>query len=154
MSRITEREFVKGVVDLLARRSTCLKGQVGALALKDGRIIATGYNGAPSGESHCIDVGCDINSEGSCIRTTHAEANLISIAARFGISLEGIDVVCNYSPCFTCARLMVNAKINSLTYYRFYKDTSGLDLLDRADIVTNYFGGPVTSKIIDDEIPF
>lgn len=136
MKRISEIEYIKGVVDLLAKRSTCLKGSVGALALRDGRIVATGYNGAPSGEDHCIDVGCDINSEGSCIRTIHAEANLVSIAARFGVSLENTDIVCSYSPCVVCARLMLNLKIRKLTFFKLYKDCSGLDLLyDHAIII-------------------
>lgn len=126
--RITEIEFFKGVVDLLAKRSTCLKGAVGAIAVREGRIIATGYNGAPSGEPHCEDVGCDI-VDNCCVRTVHAETNLISIAARFGISLEGSDIICSKSPCLVCARLLLNSKIRGLTYFKAYKDARGLDLL-------------------------
>lgn len=128
MKRITEIDFLKGVVDLLAQRSTCVKDRVAAIAVRDGRIIATGYNGAPSGEPHCTDVGCDIVN-GSCVRTVHAETNLISIAARFGISLEGLDIICSKSPCITCARLLLNVKIRRITYFKSYKDPRGLELL-------------------------
>ncbi len=137
MIRITELQFLHAVVDLLAQRSTCVKGKVGAIAIRDGRIIATGYNGAPSGEPHCIDVGCDI-VDGCCVRTVHAETNLISIAARFGISLEGTDIYCSKSPCLICARLLLNAKIESFTYFKEYKDLRGTKLLfDHGILILN-----------------
>ena len=65
MRRITELEYIKGVLGVLEQRSTCVKGKVGAIAMREGRIVATGYNGAPSGEPHCTDVGCDV-VDGCC----------------------------------------------------------------------------------------
>lgn len=78
------REMCKAVSML----GTCKRARVGALIVRDGRIICTGYNGSPPGEVHCIDVGCDM-VDGHCIRTTHAEANAIAFAARNGIATAG-----------------------------------------------------------------
>lgn len=121
---------------LFSERSTCNRGQVGAVLVKDKRIIATGYNGAPPGMPHCIDVGCDelilwelkgndtyeeVNL--GCQRTVHAEANAILYAARHGISTDGTTMYCTYSPCERCVLLMSSAGIKKIIYDKPYRAT-------------------------------
>lgn len=72
----------------VASRATCPRASVGAVIVKDNRILSTGYNGAPAGEEHCIDVGCQMEND-HCIRTIHAETNAIAFAAKYGIALDG-----------------------------------------------------------------
>lgn len=122
---------------LFAERSTCNRGQVGAVLVKDDRIISTGYNGAPSGMPHCTEVGCDelvlYEDRGSdgwdkevnlgCQRTIHAEANVILYAARHGISTEGASIYCTHSPCERCVLLLANAGIAKIVWDKPYRAT-------------------------------
>lgn len=115
---------------LVSKRSTCSRRQVGALAEKDGRVLVTGYNGAPSGFPHCIDRGgCRLSERGGCLDAVHAEANLVAFAAKHGISLEGATVYTTCAPCLDCARILVNAGIKKVIYAEEYRDTRGKDLL-------------------------
>src|SRR5690348_17307641 len=86
--RISRQELMLGVAKLFGQRGTCPRARVGCVIEKDGRTLSTGYNGSPPKEPHCDDVGCQME-DGHCIRTTHAEANAIAFAARYGIKLEG-----------------------------------------------------------------
>lgn len=88
MTRISREEILIETTKLEAKRGTCLRAQVGCVIAIEGRVIATGYNGAPPGEPHCFDVGCQME-EGHCVRTIHAEANAICWAARRGVSVLG-----------------------------------------------------------------
>jgi dCMP deaminase len=124
---------------LFAERATCKRGKVGAVLVKDDRIISTGYNGAPPGMPHCTDVGCDElilfekipgilmpqfePVELGCQRTIHAEANVLLYAARHGIPTEGAHLYCTYSPCERCALLLANAGIKKLIYDKPYRAT-------------------------------
>ena len=97
MKRPGRVSWLMSLALLVSKRSTCSRRQVGALAEKDGRVLVTGYNGAPSGFPHCIDHGgCRLNERGGCLDAVHAEANLIAFAAKHGISLEGATV---YTTC-------------------------------------------------------
>lgn len=127
MKRISRDELYIKIALLFAKRSTCKRGQVGAVAVKDNRIIASGYNGSPSGLPHCNNDSC--NLEAGCLNTIHAEANLIAFAARAGISLEGSILYCTHAPCKKCAELIVQAGFGQVKYLMPYRDTSGLDLL-------------------------
>ena len=114
---------------LFAARSTCLKPN-GAVLVKDNDLISQGFNGACSGLPHCTDLGaCETGSDGGCIRTVHAESNLIAKAAKRGISTEGSEVFCTTSPCYSCAKLLVNAGIKKITYVNEYRDPRGIELL-------------------------
>jgi dCMP deaminase len=116
---------------LVARRGTCPRAQVGALLVKDRRIVSMGYNGAPPGFKHCTDVGCDeMDGQQGCIRTIHGEANAIAFAARHGIVTAGTTMYCTYSPCKKCAELMLSAGIIRFVYNREYR-AGALDLLDK-----------------------
>jgi len=134
MRRISREELFMEIAGLVAMRSTCERAQVGAVVVKDKRIVATGYGGAPSGQPHCTEVGCEIGPGGGCIRTTHAEANIIAFAARNGLQLEGCDMYVTLSPCYTCAKLIINAGIRTVIYRDEYREDSGLKLLRKAGV--------------------
>lgn len=136
MSRISREEMFMGMAKLLAERSTCARAKVGALLVKDNRVISTGYGGAPSGEPHCLDVGCEIGPDGGCIKTVHAEAGCISYSAKEGIATKGTHLYVTLSPCLNCAKLLINAGIEKVFYLKKYRDTSGIDLLNKRGIET------------------
>lgn len=113
MDRISRVDLLVEVTKLIAKRGTCNRAQVGCVIARDGRIIVTGYNGSPPGLNHCLDVGCDM-VENHCIRTTHAEANAIAFAARYGISVEGCTLFTygwEKGICWTCKKLALSAGI-------------------------------------------
>ncbi len=87
-----KQEVLERIVKAVSLLGTCKRSKVGALIVRDGRIISTGYNGSPPGSSHCLDAGCEM-SNGHCIRTTHAESNAIAFAARHGIATEGATII-------------------------------------------------------------
>jgi dCMP deaminase len=132
----TDREFVlMRTAQLYASRSTCLRAQVGAILARDGRIISTGYNGAPSGISHCSEGnGCMIFGP-PCIRTVHAEANCIAYAAKWGISTDGAWLYTTHSPCNDCAKLLINAGIARVVYLNEYRYLEPLEFLMTAGVI-------------------
>jgi len=105
---------------------------VGCTVTKDGRIIVTGYNGSIKGLPHCTDENC--NADNPCLNTVHAEANAISYAARFGISLIGATLYCTSGPCRKCAELIVQAGIQTVVYLTPYRTTEGIDLLMKCGV--------------------
>ena len=123
------------VVTTIAQRSTCEKLQVGAVIALAGRILSTGYNGAPAGLPHCLAVGCEIFGD-HCVRTVHAEANAVAWAARYGVPVGGADLFCTDAPCLDCSKLLVNAGIKRVYYKRAYHDIRGLKLLMAATVET------------------
>lgn len=134
LPRIDRDEMLMRVAVIVSNRGTCNRAQVGAVLARDGRIISTGYVGAPSGLPHCTDVGCDTSTYSGCLRTVHAEANAIAFAARYGISTDGSDLYCTHSPCGNCAKLIINAGISRLIYEMEYRDIKPLGLLAAAGI--------------------
>lgn len=112
-------EYFLGIMDAVAARATCDRGKSGSVIVRDKRIVATGYVGAPVGITHCDEAGHEMHTvthpDGTtsqhCIRTTHAEQNAIVHAARFGSSLEGSTLYCNMTPCYACAKMILNAGI-------------------------------------------
>lgn len=119
---------------VISARGTCTRAFVGAVLAKEGRIISTGYVGAPSGLPHCSDVGDQIGADGGCTRTVHAEANAIAFAARAGTSTEGSELYCTHSPCLGCAKLIINAGITAVYFENYYRELDGLALLDDAGV--------------------
>lgn len=124
-------EYFLGIVSAVGQRSTCLRHQVGALAVRDKRILTTGYNGAPSGAKDCLELGCLREEAGipsgekhEVCRAVHAEQNVITQAALHGVSLEGCTIYCSHSPCVLCAKMLVNAKISRHVYSLDYPDVS------------------------------
>ena len=126
---------------MVAKRSTCLRRQVGALIVKDKRILATGYNGAPAGLKHCEEVGCirketqvPSGQRHELCRGLHAEQNAIIQAAYHGISIKGATLYCTTSPCVICAKMIINAGIKEVIYEEGYDDPLAMELLKEAGI--------------------
>lgn len=117
--RLPRHSLFMMTAELFGRRSSCPRANVGCVATLEGRIIASGYVGAPHGLPHCLEVGCELEN-GHCVRTVHAEANLIAWAARIGTSLLGSTVWCTHSPCRRCAQLLSNAGVEKLVYQDRY----------------------------------
>lgn len=137
IGRFPKRDVYLRIAEITSLRGTCPRAQVGAVLVMDGRLISTGYNGAPSHMAHCTDVGCQIEN-GHCIRAVHAEANAIAFAARKGIATEGATLFCTHEPCSTCAKLLINAGIVAVHYMTSYSHTHhGIALLSEAGIKVN-----------------
>jgi dCMP deaminase len=139
IDRPTLDEYFMEIATVVARRSTCLRNQVGALFVKNKRILSTGYNGAPAGLEHCDVVGCAREGVASgtrheLCRAVHAEQNAIIQAALHGISIEGATLYCTHQPCILCAKMMINARIAKVVYQRSYPDGTALDFLQQAGI--------------------
>jgi len=132
-------EYFMEIAEVVAKRSTCLRNQVGALFVRNKRILTTGYNGAPSGLPHCEEVGCAREGVASgtrheLCRAVHAEQNAIIQAALHGISIEGATLYCTHQPCILCAKMMINARIKKVVYRQSYPDETALQFLDQAGI--------------------
>jgi len=109
--------------------------------VREGRIIATGYNSSPTGTSHCSDVGCLIDSDtGGCVRTIHAEAGAISFAAKHGIALDGSTLYVTLSPCLDCAKLILNAGIEKVFFGTGYRKVEGVNFLRGAGVEVEEWG--------------
>ena len=104
---------------LLSMRSTCPRLFVGALVVRNRRIIAGGYNGSVAHESHCIDVGCLLR-DGHCLRTIHAEMNALTQCAKFGVQTEGAEIYVTHFPCLQCTKLIIQAGISKIHYQKDY----------------------------------
>lgn len=126
--RLSRPDLFMSAAMLYARRSSCLRAQVGAVAIREGRIVSAGYVGAPAGMPDCTSNGCEIEN-GGCIRSVHAEANLIAWAARTGTPLQGTEVYCTHSPCLACAKLLINVGITRFHFIQDYRDHRGTQLL-------------------------
>ena len=120
---------------LIARRSTCRRKQVGAILVRNWREIASGYVGAPSGFGHCSQQNCSLHKP--CTRTVHAEANAIAWSAREGIPTFGSAMYTTLSPCNECAKLIINAGIQSVIFDELYRDQKPLVLLKMAGITVH-----------------
>jgi dCMP deaminase len=136
-------DYFMDIVKLVARRSTCLRRSVGAILVKDKRILATGYNGAPSGLKHCLEVGClreqlNIRSgeRHELCRGLHAEQNAIIQSALHGVSLKGATLYCTNQPCSICAKMIINAGIVRVLYRDGYRDSMAEDMLKEAGVET------------------
>lgn len=136
-SRIDRETMFMQITEVVAKRSTCLRAQVGATIIRDNRVVSIGYAGAPSRLKHCTENGCKME-DGHCIRTVHAEANAIAFAAKAGISTDGAEMYVTHSPCTNCAKLIINSGIRRVTYKEYRGD--GIELLDHAGIEVIYFG--------------
>lgn len=144
MSRPTRDETYMEICCVLRKRSTCQRGKVGAVLVRDKRIIATGYNGSPPGAPHCTEFGCDVRDNdhlSGCQRTLHAEANVIAFAARHGQVSDGATIYCTAGPCLKCAQLIVSAGVIEVVYARPYRLPEGLELLDSLAIPTRQLPG-------------
>lgn len=134
-------EYFMDIAALVARRSTCLRRSVGAVLVRDRRILATGYNGAPSGLRHCLEVGCmraqmniPSGERHELCRGLHAEQNAIIQAALHGVSVKGSSLYCTNHPCIICAKMIINAGIIRIHFREGYMDRLAEEMLKDADI--------------------
>lgn len=134
MERITWDQFFLAQCHLLALRSTCTRLAVGAVVVRDRRIIAGGYNGSISGGDHCIDQGCYV-VDNHCVRTIHAEMNALLQCAKYGVSVSGADLYVTHFPCLPCTKSIIQSGISRLYYAMDYKNNSyAIELLKQAGI--------------------
>ncbi len=122
-----------------ATRSTCLRRQVGAVLVRDKRALATGYNGAPRGVAHCLDVGCLRDQLGipsgerhELCRAIHAEQNAIIQAAVHGVAIDGSVLYCTHQPCVLCAKMLINCGVREVHFIEGYPDELSLALIEEA----------------------
>ncbi len=134
-------EYFMGIARMVRQRSTCLRRQVGAIIVKDKRILATGYNGAPRGMRHCSEVGCLREAENvppgerhELCRGIHAEQNAIVQSAAFGVPIQGSVLYCTHFPCVLCAKMLINAGICELVVLEAYPDDLSHTMLREAGI--------------------
>jgi len=134
-------EYFLQLADLVASRSTCMRRHVGAVLVRNERIIATGYNGAPRGLKHCLDIGCLREEQGipsghryELCRGVHAEQNALINAAYYGVSTQDTVLYCTNQPCIICARMIINAGINKVVHRGNFNDSLALEFLDEAGI--------------------
>ena len=140
-SRRTWPDYFMTLADQVSMQSTCLRRKVGALAVRDKRILATGYNGAPRGLQHCTETGClrdqmhiPSGERHELCRATHAEQNVICQAASSGVSLEGADIYCTTHPCLICTKMLINCAIARVIYRDGYPDNLSAQFLAAANI--------------------
>jgi dCMP deaminase len=134
-------EYFMHMAELASTRSTCLRRQVGAVIVKDKKILATGYNGAPSGLKHCLDIGCLREKLGipsgerhELCRATHAEQNAIVQAALFGVSIKDSVMYSTTQPCILCTKLIINAGIKKMVIKDSYPDLMAMQMLKEAKV--------------------
>lgn len=134
-------EYFLQLATQAATRSTCLRRQVGAVLVRDKRILATGYNGAPRGVAHCLDVGCLRDELGipsgqraELCRAIHAEQNAIIQAALHGVAIEGATLYTTLHPCILCAKMLINCGVKEIHYVEGYPDELSRKMLAEAGV--------------------
>lgn len=144
--RPTIDEYFMEIALVVAKRSTCLRNQVGAVIVKDKRILSTGYNGAPRNLEHCLDIGCvrqqnniASGTRHELCRAVHAEQNAIIQAALHGVSIEDATVYCTHQPCILCAKMLINSRVEKVVFGTVYPDKEALAFFDKAGVKIEQF---------------
>ncbi|MFH2034247.1 MAG: cytidine/deoxycytidylate deaminase family protein [Candidatus Margulisiibacteriota bacterium] len=134
-------EYFIEITRLVSNRATCIKRRVGAVIVKDNRILATGYNGAPRGLDHCDAAGClrqqmkvPSGERHELCRGLHAEQNAIIQAAVHGVNINGATMYCTHHPCAICVKMIINAGIRRLVYTGKYPDELASELIASSDL--------------------
>jgi dCMP deaminase len=131
---VNKHEYISQITEVVASKATCNRAMVGAVFVNDDyEILSTGYNGAPRGMNHC---GGDdhLMDNGHCVRTVHAEMNAIVQAAKRGTALRGSILYCTHTPCFICAKLLINLGVKEIRAREFFKDEKAIKWLILARI--------------------
>ena len=141
MKRPSWDEYFMEVAEVVRKRSTCMRRQVGAVIVKDNRILSTGYNGAPKGLRHCEEVGCTranynvpSGERHELCRGLHAEQNAIIQAAVFGTAIEGATIYTTLSPCVLCTKMIINSGIKRIVLREQYNDSLAIEMLEESGI--------------------
>jgi dCMP deaminase len=136
-------EYFMGIVDAVAKRATCDRGRTAVVIVKDKRILSTGYVGSPVGAPHCDEVGHlmkkviheDASISQHCMRTNHAEMNAVALAARNGVAIDGATLYCKLAPCYTCAKMVINAGIVRIVCQkRYHADKESMVLFKQVGV--------------------
>lgn len=146
-------EYFMKLAHEVATRTTCMRRAVGAVIVKDKRILATGYNGVPTGLSHCGEVGClrlelgvPSGQRHEICRGLHAEQNAIIQAARYGINIADSSIYITTQPCVVCAKMIINAGIREIIYQNPYDDELAMSMLKEANMNMRIFEYPPPDK--------
>jgi len=146
----TDEYFLK-IASVVSERSTCRRHHMGAVAVREKHILATGYNGAASGLKDCLELGCLRDELGipsgqrhEICRGIHAEQNVIVQASLHGVSLEASTIYCTHTPCVLCAKMLVNAKIKRFVSFGKYNDDTFVDMFREAGIAVEMKERPPT----------
>ncbi|MFO7651073.1 MAG: cytidine/deoxycytidylate deaminase family protein [bacterium] len=142
MARKSWDRYFIDIARLVSERSTCLRRRVGAVLVREKRILCTGYNGAARGLPHCDEAGCLRDKLGippaeriEVCRGIHAEQNALVQAATFGVSVSGAMLYCTHSPCVTCAKMLINAGITEFVVAEPYPDDFAAEMVKQAGVV-------------------
>ena len=146
MNRPDNDTYFMDMAHLISTRSTCVRRQVGAVIVKDKRVLTTGYNGSPKGTMHCEDLGCIRDQQNipsgtrhELCRGVHAEQNAVIQAAYFGISIDGATLYTTTYPCSMCAKILINAGIKEIVYADSYLDELSKMLFKETNIVVRKY---------------
>jgi dCMP deaminase len=141
-------QYFMQMAEFAATRTTCLRRAVGAVIVKDRRVLATGYNGAPQGLTHCEELGClrqQLNvpsgQRHELCRALHAEQNAIITAARYGVNIDGATIYVTTQPCVVCAKMLINAGITEIVYKNPYPDELSMNMLGESGIKLRVYEG-------------
>ena len=142
-------EYFMMMAVLVASRSTCIRRKVGAVIVKDKRVLSTGYNGPPRGMAHCDETGCireqlhvPSGERHELCRGLHAEQNAVIQAAVFGTSIDGASIYVTNHPCSVCAKILINAGIKEIIYDEYYHDELAEEILKESGIKVRQFHAP------------
>lgn len=148
MERPSWEEYFMSIAQLVAQRSTCLRRQVGAVVVKHKNILATGYNGTPTGITHCEVTGClreqlkiPSGERHELCRGLHAEQNVIVQAAKHGINIDGATLFCTNAPCIICAKMIINSGVKEIVYLDGYPDILSKEILEESGIDFRAYSG-------------
>ena len=145
-------EYFMKITEAVGERGTCNRGRSGCVVVKDNRILTTGYVGSPSGMPHCDEVGHEMQmvthangkESNHCIRTAHAEQNAIAQAAKYGVTIDGATLYCKMTPCYTCAKIIINSGVTRVVAEKdYHAGGRSRQMLKEADI---------SLEIIDDTV--
>jgi dCMP deaminase len=142
-------DYFMDITFQVAKRSTCDRARVGAVIVKDKRILTTGYNGSPAGLAHCDEIG-HLMVGGHCVRTLHAEQNAIIQAALHGVSVAGGTIYVTHQPCLTCAKMIINAGLRRVVYAGVYLDEHAVAFLRDAGVELIAFPSQPSAAPVDE----
>ncbi len=140
MTRPSWDEYFVELTQVVAKRSTCKRRSVGAVLVRDKRILTTGYNGSPPGLPHCIDSEC-LMLDGHCVRAIHAEQNAIIQGALHGIDLSGATCYVTSAPCVHCSKMLIAAGIKRIVFLDVYTEEIGQTMAREAGVILERFEG-------------
>jgi len=152
MPRPSWDDYFMDITVRVAQRATCLRRKVGAILVKDKKILTTGYNGAPAGLAHCEEAGCLRERLGvprgerhELCRGTHAEQNAIIQAASYGIGIRGATLYSTHFPCVLCTKMLINAGVDRVVYLEGYPDDLAGEIIREAGLEVCRAGADISS---------